>query len=50
MSYIAQLFSNNEPKILKVLLKSGGEWTYKTSSIHDPQFRKALNVINRKLC
>ncbi|WP_313112118.1 hypothetical protein [Aequorivita sediminis] len=50
LSYTARMFSNNEPKILKVLLKNGGEWTYKTSSTYDPQFRKALHVIGRKLC
>jgi len=42
-------FFITEPKILKELLKNGGEWTYKTSSTYDPQYRKTLIVIGRKL-
>jgi len=48
-SFIAQIFSKNDPWILKVIKINGGDWTYKTSHKPNSDFEKIINRIKIKL-
>ncbi|TRZ43977.1 hypothetical protein [Robertkochia solimangrovi] len=41
-------FANNDPLILKIILKNGGDWTYVTSNKYNPDFRKTINQIQSR--
>lgn len=48
-SPIAQLFSKNDPWILKIIKTNKGDWTYKTSNKPDSDFRKIINALKAKI-
>ena len=45
----AQLFSKNDPWILKIIKNNDGDWTYKTSNESNSDFRKILNLLKTKI-
>ena len=49
MLYTARIFAENDPKILEVKLKNGGDWTYKTSNSQNSQFSEILKLIRGRL-
>lgn len=48
-SLTAQIFSENDPWILKLIKNNGGNWTYKTSHKPNSDFRKILNLLKTKI-
>jgi hypothetical protein len=48
-SIAGRMFAKKAPWILKIVLKNGGDWTYKTSPTHNMEFRKALKLIEEKI-
>ena len=43
------MFAKKDPWILKIVLKNGGDWRYKTSPTHNMEFRNALKLIEEKI-
>ncbi len=48
-SWIAQIFSKDDPWILKITKNNGGDWTYKTSHKPDSDFIKVVNLLKMKI-
>ena len=48
-SWIAQIFSKDDPWILKIKKNNGGEWTYKTTHNPNPEFRKVIELLKMKI-
>ncbi|SDF27787.1 hypothetical protein [Ulvibacter litoralis] len=48
-SLTAQIFSKEDPWILKIIRINGGDWTYKTSYKSNSEFKKIINLIRLKL-
>ena len=48
-SLIAQIFSKNDPWVLKIINKNGGDWTYKTSHKKNSEFNQVIKLLKMKL-
>ncbi|MFD2561432.1 hypothetical protein [Aquimarina rubra] len=48
-SLTAQIFSKNDPWILKIIKKNGGDWTYKTSPKSNSEFNQTIQLLKMKL-
>jgi hypothetical protein len=48
-SPLAQLLSQDDPWILKIIKTNGGDWTYKTSYKSDSDFIKTINLLKAKI-
>ncbi len=49
ISLAGRIFSKNDNWILRISLKNGGDWKYKTKHVHNDQFSEALRLIKNKL-
>lgn len=49
LSLIAQIFSKDEPWILKITKKNGGVWTYKTSANFNSNFNQTVKLLRQKV-
>ncbi|WP_027394233.1 hypothetical protein [Aquimarina latercula] len=48
-SLTAQIFSKNDPWVLKIIKKSGGNWKYKTSPERNSEFNQVIKLLKMKL-
>lgn len=48
-SFFGRMFAKDDPWNLKVDLKNGGDWTYKTAAYRSLELMQILDYINRKL-
>ncbi|WP_299443161.1 hypothetical protein [uncultured Aquimarina sp.] len=48
-SLTAQIFSKNDPWVLKIILKNRGNWTYKTSPKQNSEFSQTIRLLKMKV-
>lgn len=49
ISLAGRIFSKDDNWVLKINLRNGGDWKYKTSHLQNDKFSTALRLINNKL-
>ena len=48
-SLTTQIFSKNDPWVLRIIKKSGGDWKYKTSPERNSEFNQVIKLLKMKL-
>lgn len=48
-SMAGRVFAKEDSWNLKIVKNNGGDWTYKTSPIFNPGFKKAINLIKKNI-